>query len=162
MCGAKAGHAHEIDFSARNHTLFIHQPGATGRGKAFDDASKRRAAPVIVVSRNAIHRGFDAGQDFERFGQKFYLFHDIAGKTHEIGLQRIDHVHDGLGVGTVAFVVQIGEMNEAMGRRTLRQPQPAVFYPLRFEPQGIGDHNTGRGQQSCGKECAAAEFARFH
>ena len=83
-------------------------------------------------------------------------------KHTKSGFSELICVHDGLGVGAVAFVVQIGEMNEAMGRLALRQPQPADFHPLRFEPRGIGDHHAGRGQQSCGEEGAAAEFARFH
>ena len=65
-------------------------------------------------------------------------------KHTKSGDQCIDHVHDGLGVGAIALVMQIAEVNEAIGRLAVGQAQPADFDPLRLDPSGIANNRTRR------------------
>jgi hypothetical protein len=59
-------------------------------------------------------------------------------------------------------MMQITEMNEAMGRFAVRQTQPANFDPLRFNPASIANNRTRR-QQQCGQnKPASVDFVEFH
>ena len=79
-----AGNADKVDFPASNDALFVDQPPSAAGVKTFMNRRKRNFAPVIVVARHAEHRRGDARQNFKRFGEKLFLFHNVAGKTDEI------------------------------------------------------------------------------
>jgi len=111
MSGAKTGHAREIDFPPRS-------PAVGQPAQAPPVAAKHLVMSLNARgsnnrgSRNAIHRRFDAGKKFQGLRADIFLLHDIAGETYKIRRQGIDQVHDGLGMGAVAFVMQITEIND--------------------------------------------------
>lgn len=85
------------------------------------------------------------------------MLHDVAGKAHEIGRKRIDHFNDGPGVSAIAFVMQIAEVDKAVGRIVI-QAQSRNLDPLRLKQPGVCGNRKRRGEQGCNDEFAPGYF----
>ncbi len=106
-------HPHQFEIVFRKDDRAIVQPGAAGRRERALELGKRNATPVIVISRRAVNRRPNLLNETERFRREPRVFDQIAGETNELGRQLIDGADHFGGVSHVAFVVEIGEMNEA-------------------------------------------------
>ncbi len=71
-------------------------------------------APVIVIARHAVDRAIEPRENFERFGEIFFLFDKVARKANEVGRERVDFGHHCLEELSIPFVVDIGDVDEAM------------------------------------------------
>jgi len=160
MVRAEMCHTHQIDFPIRNNPLFIHQPRAARACEAFENALERRIAPIIVVPWNAIQGNPDARQNFQRLRQKLRLFDQVAGEKDELRRQRIDLIHDRLGVRAIALVMQVAELDKSM-RGLIREPKMRRLHPFRFDPTRVTDHRKRREDTGGADKFAAAELPWF-
>ena len=114
--GVEAGRANDGEFAVSTHPLVIEQPCSSRRGQTFLNAIERRLAPVIVVPRHAIHRRLDPSEDVQGFRQMPGFLNQVAREADKVRGQGIDAPHHRLQIGTVALVMDVGEVDEPVGR----------------------------------------------
>jgi hypothetical protein len=62
----------------------------------------------------------------------------VSGETNKVGRQRVDYPDYLLKVGAVAFVMEVGEMEQPMRGLALAKAKPADFQPFRLKQPGVG------------------------
>src|SRR5438094_4042376 len=123
--GTKATRANDAKLSVSRNDLLIEQPRPAGGRKAASNRLEGSFAPIIVVARHSVQRRFDTGQNLEGFGQISGLFDQIAGKTNELRRTGVDLLDHRFKIRAIAFMMDIGEMDEPMSRLALRKPHSA-------------------------------------
>ena len=74
---------------------------------------ERRAAPVIVIARRAVDRRLICLTKPSAVGGEMFVLNQITGEADKLRRELIDRAHDLGRVIVIAFVVEIGEMDEA-------------------------------------------------
>ena len=110
---ATESHADEFEVVVGQHQRPIHQPGPAGRRERAFKIWEGNVAPVIVVSGRAVDRLLDLLNESKRFRCKTLVFHEIAGETDKFGRQLVDRANHVRRILHVAFMMEIGEVDEA-------------------------------------------------
>ena len=156
---ASHGHAHEFEIVFGKHERTIHQPGPAGRPKRAFEIGKRNVAPVIVISRRAVNRRLDLLNETERFRRKPRVFHEIAGETNELGRELIDGANHFGRVLHVAFVMEVGEMDEAAITRASAQIEFRDAQRCRFDEPRIGPERRWQRQRGQAEKLSPCDLA---
>jgi hypothetical protein len=104
-----------IQLPSARARLLIQKPLPASRRKRPSDGVEVDLRPVVMVAWYSVKRGADLLQELERFGQKGRVLDNVARKANQIGFEVVDSGNNPRQVAAIAFVMQIGEVNNSMG-----------------------------------------------
>lgn len=138
----KTGRTGEMDFAVVAADLFVGEPCAAGVVTAFFDEIEIAFAPVIVIAGHAVDGRFDVAHEGEGFGQVNGFFDEVAGEADCVGGKVVDGVDDAFEIWAIAFVMDVGDVDDAMGR-LIGETNGFDAEPLGFDEAGVGAEDGG-------------------
>ena len=157
------GRTNEINPAIRHFLLLIHQPGPARGSETFEDWLETDTAEIFMITGHTEQGGFDGGQYVQGFRQKSPVFHQVAGETSKIRVERIDGVHHGLQVLAVALVMEVAKLRKSEADSLVIKADVPGFQPCRFDEPGVASNQHNRGCQQGGQQkFPTIKFFKMH